>query len=127
MKLVFDTSIIIDALRRKSRAKEALLRFEESDDEIMLPSIVGFELFSGESSRKSGQARSITAFLKYFEIVDLNWSIATKAGEIFRGGVKGLGVTDYIVAATALEMGAEVVTLNEKYFVKIPGLSIYPL
>ena len=125
MKLVFDTSILINALRLKKEAKEVLAQFEETSDELFLPSIVGFELFSGESSSKMDQIKKIKEFLSFFEIVDLTWEIAENAGIIYRESIKGLEVPDYIVAATAMEIGASVVTLNIKHFSKIPGLAIY--
>jgi predicted nucleic acid-binding protein len=125
MKLVFDTSILIDALRLKKEAREVIVNIEKTDHELFLSSIVGFELYSGDSSRKPDQVKRIKDFLKYFEVVEINLDIAKRAGEIFRDIDKDLGVPDYIVAATALEIGASVVTLNTKHFSKIPGLSIY--
>jgi len=38
-----------------------------------------------------------------------------------------LGAADYIIAASALELGAKVLTLNAKHFKQIPHLSPYPL
>ncbi len=125
MNIVFDTSIIIDGLRRKKVAKEILTEFEKTNDFLFIPSIVGFELFSGQSTRKVEQARDINDFLGYFKIIDLNWNIAKIAGKIYRDGVRGLALPDYIIAATAIEIGAQVATLNKKHFSKIPGVSIY--
>lgn len=125
MKLVFDTSILIDALRLKKNARDVLAKVEETDDEFYLPSIVGFELYSGESSKKPEQIKKIKEFLSFFEIIELNWDIAKKAGEIYRDNISTLQVPDYVVAATALEINAQVVTLNKKHFSKIPNLLIY--
>ena len=127
MNFVFDTSIIIDGLRRKKEAKEILTKFENTNYFLFIPSIVGFELFSGQSTKKAEQARDINDFLDYFKIVDLNWNIAKMAGKMYRDGVKGLALADYIIAATAMEIGAQVVTLNKKHFSKIPGVSIYQI
>ena len=65
MKLVFDTSILIDALRLHKNARDVLARVEQTDHELFLPSIVGFELFSGESSRKEDQVRKIKELLTF--------------------------------------------------------------
>lgn len=35
-------------------------------------------------------------------------------------------VLDYIVAASALQIGRVVLTLDKKHFEKIPGLNLYP-
>lgn len=127
MNFVFDTSIIIDGLRRKKVAKDVLAKFEKTNDFLFIPSIVGFELFSGQSTKKAGQVRDINNFLDYFKIVDLNWNIAKTAGKIYRDGVKGLALADYVIAATAMEVGAQVVTLNKRHFQKIQGVSIYQI
>ena len=125
MKLVFDTSILIDALRLHKNARDVLARVEQTDHELFLPSIVGFKLFSGESSRKEDQVRKIKELLTFFDIVELNWDIAKVAGEIFREVNKNMQVPDYIVAATTLNIGASLVTLNRKHFEIIPGLALY--
>ncbi len=125
MKLLFDTSVLIDSLRRRSQGEALLALFDDTDEELYASSIVGFELFSGKSSSDPIQKKRIQGFLKYFEVVDLSWNIAKRAGEIFRSGVKNLETPDYIIAATALDIGAEVVTLNKKHFTKIPGVRVY--
>ena len=124
MKLVIDTSILIDKLRGGRKWDNFL---ENLDDgvKLYLPSIVVFELFSGISSRKSEMAKKILGFRKYFFGVDLTWEIARKAAEINRDYPGDLDIPDYIIGATALNLGAEVVTLNIKHFQKIPGVSIY--
>ena len=125
MKLVFDTSVLIDALRLKKDARGIFAEVENKDYKLYLPSIVGFEIYSGESSKRPEQVKRIKEFLNYFEIVELDWNIAQKAGEIYRDYVSDLEVPDYIVAATAQEIGASVVTVNKKHFQKIPGILLY--
>jgi len=124
MKLVVDTSILIDKLRGGRKWDDFLENLDEGV-KLYLPSIVVFELFSGISSRKSEMAKKILGFRKYFFGVDLTWEIARKAAEINRDYPGDLDVPDYIIGATALNLGAEVVTLNKKHFSKIPGISIY--
>jgi tRNA(fMet)-specific endonuclease VapC len=56
--------------------------------------------------------------------------VARLAGRI-HGEQMGQGVSidfpDLIIGATALHLGFDVVTLNEKHFQKIPGLKIVTL
>jgi tRNA(fMet)-specific endonuclease VapC len=126
MNYIFDTSIIIDALRRGVKARGVFAEFDKTDDNLFISSITGFELFSGESSKNNEQSEKINRLLGHFTVVDLTWKISKMAGNIYRDGVKGLEVPDYIVAATAMEIGAQVVTLNKKHFTKIFGINIYP-
>ncbi len=127
MNLVFDTSILIDALRLKRGVVDLFTTLERGEHELYLPSVVGFELFSGKSSKEPAQRKCVEDFLGYFAVIDLTWEIARRAGELFRDDVRGLAVPDYIVAASALEIGGTVLTLNQKHFSRIPGLALYSL
>ena len=127
MNYIFDTNIIIDALRQNKKAREVFKKFDNNNDHLFISTIVFFELFSGESSKNSEQRKNIESFMKYFTEVDLTWKISKHAGEIYRDKIKGLEVPDYIIAATAMEIGAQVVTLNKKHFSQIPNLMLYPL
>ena len=58
----------------------------------------------------------INTLLKNFQRVELSESIAKRAGVLFKDVNRNLGAPDYIIAASALELNATVVTLNKKYF-----------
>ncbi len=124
MKFVLDTNILIDKLRGGTRWDEFLSSLNE-DDEMFLPSVVAFELFSGLSSRQKLIVGKINEFKKFFRQVDLTWDIARRAGEIHRDNPRGVEVFDCVIAATAMEVGARVATLNAKHFQKIPGVAVY--
>ncbi len=126
MKLVIDTSILIDYLRGGTLWEE-LVRNLKKDTEIYLPTIVMFEIFSGKSTSNPKIAKEINNFLAYFQRIELTEDIAKRAGELFRDVNRNLGAQDYIIAASALELNATVVTLNKKHFEQIANLNIYPL
>ena len=126
MKLVVDTSILIDKLRGR-RKWDSFLENLDGGAELYLPSIVIFELFSGLSSKKAQISLKIFNFRKFFSEIDLTFEIAKRAGEMNRDIAGNLDLPDYIIAATAIEIGAQVVTLNKKHFSKIPGVSIYQI
>ncbi len=126
MKLVLDTSIIIDYLR-DGKTGGAFFNEEQEDVIFYLPTIVIFELLSGQSTKIPTKLKIINEFIKYFQRLELTESIAERAGTIYRDVTTKLEVPDYIIAASALEIGGTVVTLNTKHFQQIPGISIYPL
>lgn len=126
MKVVLDTSILIDYLRGGTKW-EVFLTGADKDTELLLPTIVIFELFSGSSTKNLQKRQDMTDFLKEFRKIDLDEMIAKRAGELYRDVSKTLQVPDYIVAASALENNASVVTLNRKHFQEIPSLSLYPI
>lgn len=124
MRLVIDTSILIDYLRGGIKWEELLSGFER-DAEIYLPTIVIFELFSGKSTSDPRVAKEINNFIKFFQKVELTEKIAKRAGELFRDVSKNLDAPDYIIAASALELSATVVTFNKKHFEQIKNLNLY--
>lgn len=126
MNVVIDTSILIDHLRGGNQW-ETFTGSLGDGVVCYLPTIVLFELFSGESTSQKNITSKITDFIKFFEKIELTETIARRAGEIYRDGVRGLAVPDYIVSASALEFGAMVATLNRKHFSRVPGLTLYPL
>lgn len=126
MKLVVDTSIIIDYLRGGD-SWDHVLGSVEGEGIFFLPTIVIFELFSGKSTRNTTTVQRITSFLNYFQKIELTESIAKRAGEIYRDLSITFQVPDYIIAASALEIGGTVITLNKRHFQQITGLSVYPL
>ena len=126
MKVVIDTSILIDYLRGGTKW-EAFIENVDKEAELFLPTVVIFELFSGSSTKNQQKKQDVVDLLKQFHKIDLDEQIAKRAGELFRDLKKNLQVPDYIVAASALETGAAVLTLNTKHFQQIPHLSLYPL
>lgn len=127
MRIIIDSSVFIDSLRGGKAADVIFNKIEELDAEIFIPTIVIFELFSGQSSKKSLIRAKITNLIRSFKRIELTEEIAVRAGELYRQFGKHIGVSDYIIAACALSIGGTVLTLNTKHFQQIPGLQIYPL
>lgn len=126
MKVVVDTSILIDYLRG-GKKWEKFIKEIDNGTELFLPTIVIFELFSGSSTKSLAKRFDIIDLLKQFRQVDLDETIARMAGELYRDTTQTLEVPDYVIAASALSIKAQVVTLNQKHFDQIPNISIYPL
>ncbi len=128
MKIVVDSSIIIDYLRGGKKWDEFISAAEtEQDPQLFLPTIVIFELYSGTSTKRIKKLQEMIYFINQFERIDLNEHIARLAGELSRDIKHHIQAPDYIIAASALQINAEVVTLNQKHFEQIPHLAIYPL
>lgn len=127
MKIVIDTSILIDLLRGGERWNEFLEEVEKRNLELFIPTIVIYELFSGKSSKDPHVKSVITNLVRDYKRIELTELIAIKAGELSRETTSNIGVSDYIIAASALEIGGTVLTLNKKHFAQIPGLPIYPI
>lgn len=127
MKLVIDSSILIDFLRGGKTSERFFKNIREQNPKFFIPTIVIYELFSGKSSEKSSTGVKIINLIDSFERIELTEQLAISAGELYRKLGSQIGSSDYIIAASALSMNAQVVTLNTKHFEKIPGINLYNL
>lgn len=124
MKVVVDTSIVIDHLRGGTKWED-FQDSAEKDMELFLPTIAIFELFSGESTKNPHKLRDMIDFVGQFQKIALSEEIAQKASELFRDIKIKLQVPDYIIAASAINLDGSVLTLNKKHFQQIPNLKVY--
>jgi len=127
MKLVVDTSVLIDHLRGGNTWGRLLTKIDGEDIELFIATVAIFELFSGTSSKETSAMLKINKLLKNFQKIELTEKIAMWAGELYRDVDKTLQVPDYIIAASCLSIEGTIVTLNRKHFEQIPHLDLYPV
>lgn len=125
MKVVLDTSILIDHLRGGDLWERLLDTLQRENAIIYIPTVVVFELFSGKSTKKISVVKEIDELIRDFRRIELTEDMAVLAGKLYRDVNKTFQVPDYIIAASALSIGASVLALNKKDFQQIPGLNIY--
>lgn len=125
MKVVADSSVIIDYLRSgKGVFLDLTLAARSKSIDLYIPTVVLLELWEGESMNNKSVEISINRLLNIAKSMPLSDQIAKDAGKIIRKKF----VTDFIdsvIAATAVYLEAEIATLNVKHFVKVPNLEIY--
>jgi len=115
-----DSNILIDAIRARAPA----LRFLEeaaSAGPIWSSVLVRAELVIGAMPDEQGR---FGAWLNVIEWQDVTAPIADLAGRLgmpFRRS-HNIGMVDLIVAATAIELGGTLATLNVRDFPMFPGL-----
>lgn len=135
MKIIVDTNLLVDFSRRSNSGKEIknslwlkLLRFcKREGNQLILPSLVVFEFFSGEEMNNKNNQEKAESLLRDLVILDLNKEIAEKAAIFFRKYKKTISVLDYFIAATAISVGGELATLNPKHFEIFDGLKLFDL
>ncbi len=125
-KVIIDTSIIIDYFRGNSIYLEELIT-KRAQNKVMLlvPHIVIIELFAGLDANRKRMRQSYEELLNKFEIVGLTLDSAKKAGEFIRTYQRIPGSFDLLIAAIALEQGAQIATHNKKHFQQILGIELY--
>ncbi len=112
-KLLFDTDVLIEYLRGKDEAKAYI---DTIQDVIYISSITMAELYAGV--RKGAESKRLESFIETFEVISLNKDIA-KMGGLYRNQYNpshGAGLADALIAASAKEIGAQVITFNIKHF-----------
>lgn len=126
MKIVIDSSVIIDFTRAGLGDLEFLIELRKVGKvEILLPTIVIAELWAGREVSGGITKANLEKLLSGLIQIELTVSIAKKTGEILRE--ESASGFDAIIAATALECGAQIATRNRKHFSNVKGIKIFDL
>lgn len=119
MSRLFDSTVLIAHLRGDVRATDLLLR---SVHEGALASVISrAEVEGGMRSYE----RDVAQLFDALDLLPVTDAIARRAGTLLRRHRRGhpsVDLADYLIAATAQEHGAELVTLDPRRFPMAPGL-----
>ena len=124
MKVMLDTSVLIDVLRRRNRRRETLLELAEANNWLATSTLNIAELYAG---MRVGEEHSTEALLSGLECLDLTKSSARLAGKIKNHWSKRgrtLTLADAMIASIAIEGGYALLTDNTKDF-PMPELQLY--
>jgi predicted nucleic acid-binding protein len=122
---ILDSSVLIDCLRGHAGA----VAFLRSHTVVIggpptTHLLVVAELYAG--ARDARELRAVQSFLAPFQLTVPNERDGLAALDLFRQHRLSHGVDwpDCQIAATALRLGVEVLTLNVKHFSAFPGLRV---
>lgn len=121
MKLL-DTTVAIDHLRGDQAAVDLLRGLVEDDETIAASEIVRFELAAGV---RDDELPALEQFFSAISWVTVGEDVARAAGELarkHRRAYGGIDDADYLIAATALLLEADLLTTNVRHFPMLPGL-----
>lgn len=113
MRVVLDTSVLVDHLRSSQPAAEYLagLQVRPSCSEISR-----IEVIQGLRSAERRAAERLFALIDWIPVSE---AVARRAGDLgrrWRRSHPGIGVADLVIAATAEQVEGTVVTRNLKHF-----------
>jgi predicted nucleic acid-binding protein len=112
---LLDTTVAIDHLRRVPRAVELVEELAGRED-LAASELVRYELLAGA---RIDELETIELFCAALEWVPVNRRVARVGGELarhFYASHSGIEDVDYLIAATALILDAELLTTNVKHF-----------
>lgn len=121
MKLL-DTSVAIDHLRGSPSAVDLLTGLLEAEEAILASEVVRFELLAGVREK---EVDALEQFFTAISWVPVGEEVARAAGPLaqrHRRSHSRIDAADYLIAATALLLDAELLTTNVRHFPMIAGL-----
>jgi hypothetical protein len=112
-RFLIDTDVLIEYLRGKRQAAEYL---EGIEGELMISAITVAELFSGVHG--SNEMEALDQFMLAFQVVPVDDRLARQGGLIRQQyhPSHGIGLADALIAATALDREAQLVTFNRRHY-----------
>lgn len=121
--ILIDSDVLIAHLRGHPAAK-TWLRGQRQATGPMAVSVVSVVEVGG--GMRSPERREVMRLLASLYIVPVNERIAWRAAELMRAHRRahaGIGLGDYLIAATADTEGLDLATLNVRHYPMFPGLA----
>jgi predicted nucleic acid-binding protein len=119
---LLDTSVAIDHLRGAPPAVDLLIGLLETEEPLLASEVVRFELLAGVREK---EVDSLEQFFSAIAWVPVGEEIARAAATLaqrHRRSHSGIDAADYLIAATALLLEADLLTTNVRHFPMITGL-----
>jgi predicted nucleic acid-binding protein len=117
---LLDTSVAIDFLRSSPAAVSVV--DAALAEGIGASEITRFEVLSGMLPQEQDATEEFFELLDVFPVVE---SVARRGAQLaqrYRASHQGIEDADYLIAATALELGAALLTTNVRHFPMLAGL-----
>jgi predicted nucleic acid-binding protein len=121
--ILVDSDVLIAHLRGHGAAKAWLVQARQVSGPLAASVVSVVEIAGG---MRSPERKEVTRFLASLHIFSVTERIAWKAAEwmrAYRRAHAGIGLGDYLVAATADVEGLDLATLNVRHLPMFPGLT----
>lgn len=123
-RILIDTSIVIEHLRKQNRRKSILYRIAD-DYALHVSTIVEFELYAGATDRQ--KQHDIQEILSWCTLLPFTSDVAATAAALYRelrATNQLLEIRDIFIASTALTYTLPLMTLNLGHFDRIKRLQL---
>jgi predicted nucleic acid-binding protein len=119
---LLDTDILIDFLRGRAQARAFLGGYQGAAAPPVISVVSVAELWAGV---RPGEERATGALLSALRKISLSEAIALAAGDMLRTYRRSHGTElgDALIAATAVEIGATLITRNVKHY-PMPAVTV---
>ncbi|MCL6638679.1 MAG: type II toxin-antitoxin system VapC family toxin [Firmicutes bacterium] len=126
--LLLDTSVLIDHLREYKPATDFIETVFFSGVPVTISVVTELELYAGKSVENPAIEEAVIKLLDLFKVLPVTSNIARQAGRLLRRHRhQGLTPIDAIIAGTAIEHNANLITRNTKHFRMIKGILVFDI
>lgn len=122
-RYLLDSDILIEHLRGRLQASTYITNLKSEGDLLVLAITVA-ELYAG--ARHEREKDAIDSLLHLVKIIPVDETIAIKGG-LYRlqyGKSHGTGLMDALIAATAEQIEATLITFNQRHYPMLPNLIV---
>jgi predicted nucleic acid-binding protein len=123
MSLLLDTHVIVDLLNGHQQARDYLRTLKK----INVSSITVYEVLAGCTGVRSGQLNVAEVLFSNCNVVPVSQPISTRAAGYQRRWNQKRMMADFLIEATAEELGFELATRNPKDFRQVKPVVPYSL
>lgn len=126
MRLLLDTSVLIDALRFRQGRHELLAQLVRDGHTLSTTAVNVAEVFAGMRREEEQQTEALLAALYCYDVTAQAGRMAGRLKHKWATKGRTIAIADAIVAAIALARNCTLMTDNRKDF-PMPELDLYPL
>lgn len=114
--ILIDSDVLIEHLRGNTDARDWLVQARRTSGPLAMSVISVAEIAGGMRSPERREVMRLLGSMQRFEVTE---QVAWRAGTLmreYRRSHSGIGLGDYLIAATALTEGLEIATLNVRHY-----------
>ena len=126
MKLLLDTSILIDVLRLRNQRNEWLAELVRAGHTLSITTLNIAEIYAGMRPAEESRTEALLSGLELYELTGTSARLAGRLKHTWARKGHTLTLADTIVAAIAIERGCALLTDNRKDF-PMSEVQLYPL
>ena len=118
--ILVDSDVLIEHLRGKAAARDWLVGARQASGPLAISVVSLTEIAGGMRPPERRDVIRLLGSMQRFEVTEqVAWRAATLMQE-YRRSHSGIGLGDYLIAATALSEGLELATLNIGHYPMFP-------
>jgi predicted nucleic acid-binding protein len=115
-RLVLDTDIVIELLRKRSPIPSTFMRLAEASTQFLLSPLVVAEVYAGAFEREYAQIEGLFDLCTRLTLDGETGRLAGQYAMRYRKAFRTISLEDYLLAATARQFRCPLWTGNRKHY-----------